>query len=187
MSGCWPIRYRGRRHGSAHGRVGSEPTDVLLFSGAMAILALTLPWTRSSPPSRGKAPLITCCEGRSRLRSSRWQRSLPAPPRWGARGPRRGLRCAGAWREPSWRSPTRARSVPAERTGRVSFWFRSGSCFSVRRESCCGVRAGPVISAGFAVSRLPRHRPGRLLLVLPIGLAILARSSAGGCGPGGPE
>ena len=76
-------------------RAATRP-DVLLFSGAMAILALHAAVDSFIAPEPGTRPLTTCCEGRRRLRSSWLQRSLPAPPRGGARGPRGGLRCAGA-------------------------------------------------------------------------------------------
>ncbi len=50
-------------------RAATQP-DVLVFSGAMAILALHAAVDSFIAPEPGTGPSITCCEGRFRLQSS---------------------------------------------------------------------------------------------------------------------
>ena len=67
----------------AWARGAATRPDVLLFSGAMTILALHVAVTRSSRPSRGRAPRSPAARVGVACDPHGCSGLLPAPPRWG--------------------------------------------------------------------------------------------------------
>ena len=148
----------------AWARGAATRTDVLLFSGAMAILAVHAAVDSFIAPEPGTSSSITSCEGRCRLRSSWLQRSPTRASQLGGARPSPQSSCAGARGSHPGHIARRARRRPPRR-GLDGVPFGSGRALASRFGGSPAVAFAQARSLALAspCRDWPRHCPCHLL------------------------